>query len=143
MGKGPPPQWNRRDCRFDHLVSAAMAKGYGRVLVYSGIETWDRAEDIRRGIYRCASHRGLTGDAGPAGRTVSGDPNEVMGIRKTGRTYELRYRVWTKNSGRKRHLATYGPDRSQWPYDPRRRATADERASWANQNELGDPVVHQ
>lgn len=140
MGKGPPPQWNRRDCRFDHLVAAAVQKGYGRVLVYNGIDDYERAEDIRRGIYRCAKHRGLTADAGPAGRTVSGDD---MGIRKKGRTYEVWYRIWTKNQGRKRHLATYGPDRSQWPYDPRRRATTAERESWANQNELGDPVVHQ
>lgn len=142
MGKGPPPQWNRRDCRFDHLVAAALTKKLGTVMVYGGIDTWERADDIRRGIYRCASHRGLTAAAGPGGRTVSGDPAEVMGIRKTGQQYELRYKIVSKNSGRRRHLDTYGPDRANWPYDPRRRATPDELAAHANRNELGAPVAH-
>lgn len=140
MPKGPPPAWNRRDCRFDHLVQAAIAKGYGRELVYSGITTIDRAHEIRRGIYRCARHRGITADAGPSGRLVS-EPGE-MGIRKTGRTYELRYRLFTKNGGRRQLLRRYGPDRSKWPYDPRRPATADERESWAGRDETGRVVVH-
>jgi hypothetical protein len=140
MGKGNPPAWNRRDCRFDHLVAAAIAKGNGTVLKYTGIETYDRAEEIRRGIYRCARHRNITADAGPGGRLVSG-PDE-MGVRKRGRTYELWYRIHAKRSGRKAHLERYGADRSAWPYDPRRKATAEERESWANRNERGEPVIH-
>jgi len=140
VAKAPPPAWNRRDCRFDHLVQAAIAKGYGKVLIYSGIEDITRADDIRRGVYRCARHRGLTADAGPgAGRLATGDD---MGIRKTGRTYELRFRMWTKSQGKKRLLDKYGTDRSKWPYDPRRQATPEERASWANLNERGEQVIH-
>lgn len=139
MAKGPPPAWNRRDCRFDHLVAAAVAKGYGVVLKYTGIEDYDRAEDIRRGIYRCAKHRSITADAGPSGRLVDGDE---MGVRKVRGKYELWYRVWTKRSGRKRHLERHGSDRSQWPYDPRRKATPEERETWANRNERGEPVIH-
>ena len=139
MAKGPPPPWNRRDCTFDHLVAAAVAKGSGRVMVYSGIADIGRAHAIRRGIYRCAKHRGLSADAGPSGRLVSGDD---MGVRKTGSEYELRYRVWSKGSGRKRVLEKYGPNRGGWPYDPRRKATDAERDSWANHNELGQPVRH-
>lgn len=139
MGKGPPPNWSRRDCRFDHLVLAAVAKGYGVVLKYTGIESWERADDVRRGVYRCAKHRGITAEAGPAGRAVSGDD---MGIHKTGRTFEVRFRVHSKRSARKSHLERYGSDRSKWPYDPRRRATGAERESWANRDETGRPVVH-
>jgi hypothetical protein len=140
VGKGPPPQWNRRDCSFDHLVVAAMAKGYGKVLVYNGIESFERADAIRRGVYRCGKHRGLTVDAGPGGRLVSGD--DAMGIRKSGSEYELRYRLFTKSQGRKRHIEKYGADRSKWPYDPRRRATQEERDGWANRDEQGNIVRH-
>lgn len=139
MPKGPPPAWSKRDCRFDHLVQAAITKGYGQVLIYNGIEDYDRAHDVRRGIYRCAKHRGLTADAGPSSRLVSGDE---MGVRKTGGTYEIRFRVHDKKSGRKALLARYGADRSKWPYDPRRKATAEERESWANRDETGRAVRH-
>lgn len=140
MAKGPPPNWSRRDCRFDHLVVAALHQGYGKVLKYTGIETYERAEEIRRGIYRCTKHRGVTADAGPAGRLVTGD--DEMGVRKTGHAYAVWYRVHDKRSGRKAHLERHGPDRSQWPYDPRRPANGEERESWANRDETGRAVIH-
>lgn len=140
MPKGPPPPWNRRDCSFDHLVAAALAKGPGRVLVYSGIASLERAHAIRRGVYRCGRHRGITVDAGPAGRLVT-EPGD-MGIRKTGDGYELRYRIWSKTRGRAAVLKNHGPDRAAWPYDPRRPASQDELDSWANKDERGQPVRH-
>jgi hypothetical protein len=140
VAKGPPPNWSRRDCRFDHLVQAAIAKGYGVILKYTGIETHERAHEIRRGIYRCAKHRGITADAGPGGRLVSGA--DEMGVRKRGPEYEIWYRVHDKRSARKAHLQRFGSDRSKWPYDPRRRATAEERESWANRDETGRAVIH-
>lgn len=139
MAKGSPPAWRRRDCRFDHLVMAALAKGYGVVLKYTGIEDYQRAEEIRRGIYRCANHRGITAEAGPGGQVVSGD---VMGVHKNGRRYEVWYRVHAKRAGRRAHLDRYGADRASWPYDPRRPATAEERGSWANRDETGRAVTH-
>lgn len=149
MPKGPPPAWSRRDCRFDHLVVAALEQGYGKMLVYSGIESWERADEIRRGIYRCAKHRGITAEAGPnyiltekGDRVAAAAGGGQMGVRKTGKTYELWYRLWTKRAGRKQHLARYGGDRAAWPYDPRRGATPDERESWAARNERGQVVTH-
>ena len=141
MAKGPPPQWKRRDCRFDHLVAAAIAKGNGTVLKYTGVDDYDRAEEIRRGIYRCARHRNITADAGPAGRVVSGA--DEMGVHKRGRGYEVWFRVFSKRAGRKAVLERHGAERANWPYDPRRPATAEERESWANRNERGDAVIHQ
>lgn len=140
MPKGSPPRWNRRDCSFDHLVQAAVDAGWGQVMVYRGIETIERAQSIRRGVYRCARHREITADAGTV--ALAGD-DESMGLRreKDG-TYTLKYRVWTKSQARKAHLARFGPDRSAWPYDPRRGHTDDERAAWGNTNELGQTVQH-
>lgn len=121
-------------------MAAAVAQGYGKVLRYTGIEDIDRAHAIRRGIYRCTKHRGITADAGPSGRVVEGA--DEMGVHKNGGEYEVWYRVWSKYQARKRHLARYGADRSKWPYDPRRGATPDERNSWANKDETGRPVLH-
>lgn len=138
MAKGPPPPWARRDCRFDHLVAAAIGQGHGTTVIYKGLASLERADDVRRGIYRCAKHRGVSADAGPAGTLVT-DP-QLMGIRKTGKTFELRFRVWPKTTARKRHLARYGPDRQKWPYNPRRAATQAERAAWRPRDETGKPA---
>jgi hypothetical protein len=138
MPKGMP-RTKLWDCRFDHIVVAATAQGYGKELVLSGIESFDRADDIRRGIYRCSRHRKISAEAGP--NRVTDEPG-AMGIHKTGKSYELRFRLWDKRSARKRHIERYGADRANWPYDPRRKATADERESWAPRNERGEPVIH-
>lgn len=133
--KGPPPAWSRRDCRFDHLIVAALGQGYGKILVYNGIETEERGHDIRRGLYRCGGHRGISTDAGPS-RLVSDDDD--MGLRRMADgTYTLKFRVWSKKQARKSHIERHGPDRQQWPYNPRRGATAEERESWANRDENG------
>jgi hypothetical protein len=139
LPKGPPPGWTRRDCSQDHLVRAALKQGYGKILILGGIEDLARAHDIRRGIYRCAKHRGITADAGRAEGFASG---EEMGIQKTGSIYELRFRVWSKRQGRKGVLDRHGSDRTRWPYDPLRKATDAERMSWANKDETGQPVIH-
>lgn len=139
MPKGPPPVHTRRDCRFDHLVAAALTKGYGVVLVYSGIPTLERGHDIRRGVYRCARHRDVSADAGPS-RLV--DDDATMGLRAAGAEFELRYRIWAKSAGRARVLAVHGPDRSTWAYDPRRSKNQDDIDFWASQglNEKGHRV---
>jgi hypothetical protein len=135
MPKGPPPSWKRRDCRFDHLVTAALDQGYGKVLVYSGIETEDRAHEIRRGVYRCAKHRGVSADAGRSATTSSTDE---MGVtRAPDGTYTLRYRLFDKRAARKSHVERNGTDRQQWAYNPRRPASDSERESWANRDEHG------
>lgn len=139
MPKGPPPAWSRKDCRFDHLVTAGLAQGYGKVLVYSGIESQDRAHDIRRGIYRCARHRGVSADAG---RSVLAASTDEMGVtRAADGTYTLRYRLFDKRQARKAHIERHGADRQRWPYNPRRPATASERETWAARNEQGRIVT--
>lgn len=139
MPKGIPGS-ARWDCRFDHLVAAALQKGYGRELVMKGIESYDRADDMRKGIYRCARHRKVSAEAGPS-RVVTG--KDEMGIHKAGKTYTLRFRIWDKRRARKQHLERYGSDRAAWPYDPRRPATAEEREGWVPRTERGTPVNHE
>jgi hypothetical protein len=140
MSKGPPPEWRRRDCSFDHLVGAAVSAGWGQILKYEGIETIERAQEIRRGLYRCAKHREISMEGGTVALAAD---DETMGIRRErDGTYTIKFRVWTKAQARKAHLARYGSSRESWPYDPRRPATQEERASWANKNELGEPVFH-
>lgn len=138
MPKGPPPNWRHRDCSFDHLVVAALGQGYGKTLVYSGIETEERAHEIRRGIYRCAQHRGVSADAG---RSVTANGDD-MGVRKMpDGTFTLKYRLFDKREARKNHIKRNGTDRQQWAYNPRRGATDEERLSWANRDEKGNPVL--
>lgn len=139
MPKAPPPIQNRRDCRFDQLVVRALEQGYGKVLVYSGIDTEERGHEIRRGLFRCGKHREISMDAGPS-RLVS-EPDD-MGLRAVGDKYELRFRVWSKSSGRARHLKRHGADRSAWPYDPRRPKNQEDIDAWAAQglNERGHRI---
>lgn len=138
MPKGPPPSWSRRDCSFDHLVVAAINKGYGTTLHYTGIETEARAHEIRRGIYRCARHRGVSADAGRSAGTPGDDE---MGVRRAADgTWTLRYRIHDKRSARKAHIQRHGADRSSWPYNPRRAATAEEREAHAPRDEKGNIV---
>jgi hypothetical protein len=138
MPKGPPPSWKRRDCRFDHLVAAAIDQGYGKVLVYSGIDSEERAHEIRRGIFRCAKHRGVSADAG---RSVLASGDDMGVHRQPDGTFKLKYRIWDKRTARKSHIERHGADRQQWPYNPRRPATDSERESWANRDEHGRTVT--
>jgi hypothetical protein len=139
MGKGAPT--GRADHRFDHLVVAAVDKGYGVELRYQGIGDFERANDIRKGIYRCGRHRGLAVEAGSGREADAGE----MGIHKMANgEWEVRYRIHDKKSARKRHIEKYGTDRSKWPYDPRRKATTEEREALSahKRNELGQKVNH-
>jgi len=126
--KAPPPVHQQRDCRFDHLVVAAIGRGYGTPLRYTGIETLERGHEIRRGIYRCARHREVSADAGPS-RLVDGD---AMGLHAAGDGYVLLFRIWSKSSGRARVLTTYGTDRSNWAYDPRRPKNQEDVDYWTS-----------
>lgn len=114
---------------------AAIGQGFGVVLVYRGITSEERAHEIRRGIYRCAQHRGVSADAGRRDLAASAEDSGVT--RAADGTYTLRFRVFDKRDARKRHVARYGADRQQWPYNPRRPATDAERETWAARTETG------
>jgi hypothetical protein len=140
MPKAPPPPWTQRDCRFDYLVGAALAAGAGEEITMTGIDTPERAADIRRGVYRCAGHRGVS--AWVKWRH-SGQWTTVTTLwppdRQAGGTYTLVFAVTDKRAARRRHLATYGADRARWPYNPRRPKSPEDVAAWqrAGRNEKG------
>jgi hypothetical protein len=140
MPKALPPPWTERDCRFDYLVAAALQLGPGQEITMNGIADVGRAEDIRRGVYRCAGHRNISAwvrwqHSGEwTTQTALWPPD-----RQPGGTYTLVYGVTDKRTARKRHLATYGADRTKWPYNPRRPKNDDDVAAWKKQgrNEKG------
>jgi hypothetical protein len=130
MPKGAPPAYSQRDCRFDPLVVAGLAQGFGKVLVYGGIETEERAHEIRKGVYRCAKHREVTADAG---RSVLASGDDMGVHRQPDGTFVLKFRLWSKRDARKRHIERYGTDRSRWPYNPRRGKSQEDIDAWAAQ----------
>jgi hypothetical protein len=124
--KGPPPGWRARDCTWDHLVVAVIRAGPGEELVYYGIADADRALEIKRGIYRCGNHRKVSVQ-------VSWPFNGVMTSRsdhwppdRVGGAFQLTITMWVKARGRKHVVDTHGPDRQQWPYNPRARQQKEE-----------------
>jgi hypothetical protein len=132
MPKGPPAPWTSRDCRFDHLIVAALEHGMGKPVRYTGIETPERAKDIKNGIYRCARHRKIsvwvewTHSGNRTTKSADWPPD-----RQPDGTYTLIYTLATKSQARKRHIETYGTDRQQWPYNPRQAKTAADVEAWA------------
>jgi hypothetical protein len=143
MPKALPPPWTQRDCRFDYLVTAALGQGMGTEVTLSGIEAAERAEDIRKGIYRCAKHQGVAAwvkwkHAGNWVTKVALWPPD----KAEDGTYTLVFAVTDKTTARKRHVAVYGTDRTQWPYNPRSGKTQADIDAWAAQgrNEKGHRV---
>lgn len=143
MPKAPPPPWTQRDCRFDYLVTAAMAQGQGQEITMTGIEGEPRAADIRRGIYRCAGHHQISAWVK---WQHSGDWTTDTALwppdKQADGTYTLAFAVIDKRAARKRHIAVYGTDRSQWPYNPRSGKTPRDVESWQAQgrNERGHRI---
>lgn len=143
MAKAPPPPWTERDCRFDYLVAAALKLGAGQEITMNGIADAGRAEDIRRGVYRCAGHRHVSAwvkwqHSGEwTTKTALWPPDKQADGTRT-----LVYAVTDKRTARKRHLATYGADRAAWPYNPRRPKSDDDVAAWKKQgrNEKGHRI---
>jgi hypothetical protein len=143
MPKAPPPPWTQRDCRFDYLVCAALEEGAGEEITMAGIEDANRAEDIRRGVYRCAAHHGISAwvkwqHSGEwTTKTAMWPPDK-----QPDGTYTLVFAVAGKREARKRHLAVYGTDRAKWPYNPRSGKTAADVEAWRKQgrNEKGHRV---
>ena len=144
MPKGPPPSYTRRDCRFDHVVCAVAAAGMGKPFTYRGIETPERAKDIKQGIYRCARHRDLSANVSwsYSGRETAASA-EWPPDRQPDGTYQLVIQIFTKAMGRKRHILRYGTNRANWPYNPRQPKTQADIDAWAAQglNEKGHRVT--
>ena len=80
-------------------------QGHYAELVYTGCETRERAEEIKRSLYRCAKHLGVSMHAE---------------VEQTAGGWQVRFKAIDKAAARAYILARYGTDRTRWPYNPRR-----------------------
>jgi hypothetical protein len=127
--RGPAPTWRaRKEPVLDAWIWASInrAGGLGRHhattghyadLVITGLADKDEADEYRRALHRCAFYLHRTQQAGISMRA---DRPE----RRPDGSYSIRFRVVDKTYAKAAVLARYGNDRSKWPYDPRRRASA-------------------
>ena len=113
MPRGPAPAWRKRMPHLDSHIQAAISQCNGSPdtetglmgkLVYIGCESRERAQVVKRMLYRSASHHKVSLHCD----IVKADDG----------TYEVHFSVFHKSYGRKYVLDTYG-SRSNFPYDPR------------------------
>lgn len=113
MPRGGPPQWKQRiEPILDAHVQASIAggmdqdTGHHAELLYTGIADSDRALRIKRNLFNSARLLGVSMRAA---------------IERNGTEYRVRFNAVNKRMARMHILKTYGPDRANWPYDPRRK----------------------
>jgi len=114
--RGPAPQWKRRKepilddylkASVDQVNGAHDERGWYGLLVYAGCENYERAKEIKRALYRSGLH---TGYSVWAEIVKAGDG-----------TWQVHFRAISKKHARAYVVNKHGTDRSQWPYDPRRK----------------------
>lgn len=111
MPRAGAPEWKRRKQPvLDHLIAESIKRGFAE-LVYSGIETRERAHEIRRALYRSGKH--VSDGQGSPHTSVSAHV-EKMGDG----SFIVRFRTYPKNGARDYIMKTYGEDRTKWPYSP-------------------------
>lgn len=110
MPKGPgAPIRPRKPPLTDEHIQASVAggmdpeTGHYAVLVYGGIETEERALEIKRSLYRCAKHLGYSMKAD---------------IEKTLVGYQVRFRAIDKARARAYIAAKYKDRPHELPYNP-------------------------
>lgn len=126
MPRGPAPGWRRRkDPVLDPhvLASVEQAGGIGRhtnghyaTLWIRGLESREEADEWKRALHRSARYLDRTGAA------AVGVTTKIH--RVGGGKYEIEFKAIDKVYAKQYMLDKYGPDRSKWPYDPRRKVTA-------------------
>jgi hypothetical protein len=126
MPRSPAPQWKKRqEPIVDDLIHASVQQangvhdenGHFATLVYAGCPTYERAKEINDALYRCAQylHRHKILDIGMKA--------EIK--KQADGTFNVEFRACDKSFARAYVLATYGEDRSKWPYDPRKKSKKD------------------
>jgi hypothetical protein len=112
MPRGPAPAWTAcapHTLEAKPYIEAAARLGYDIELTWSGIPTRERAREMRKGLYNAAKlHR-------PAVSVASEIEPGSNG------TWSIRFKVLDKKAARAYIVATYGPDRTQWPYNARQK----------------------
>lgn len=127
MPRGPAPAWRTRmePVSDDYLLAAVSQAGgpghhdpvtglYG-TLVIRGVDSREEANEWRKSLFRCALWLSRNRDANISVSTT---------ITKVGSKYEVAFSVYNKTHGRAHIMTKHGTDRTNWPYDPRRRGGA-------------------
>lgn len=119
MPRGGPPEWRRlKPPVLDDYIAASInaaggvcdeTTGHFAVLHYVGCADLDRAKEIVRALHRAANRQKVSMSA-----TVHPADDG---------TFYVKFKAISKAHARAYVLAKYGPDRSQWPYDPRRKGS--------------------
>jgi hypothetical protein len=118
MPRAAAPHWKRRkEPITDDLVLASVnaaggtfdpATGHYARLRFTGCASEDRAREIKQSLFRCAAYLKFSMSA-----TVHRSDDK--------QTWYVEYVAIDKRMARAYVLATYGPDRSKWSYDPRKK----------------------
>lgn len=120
MPRGPAPGWRQRKPPvLDAWVLSSVqrkprpaADGHHAELHIAGLATREEAREHVRALHRSARY--LT-------KYSEHDIGIRAHIHKAGGGYKVQFWAVDKTAAKKYILDTYGPDRSKWPYDPRRR----------------------
>lgn len=112
MPRSGSPQWRKRkEPVLDHLWHASIQQaggvhddhGHYAELVYNGIETRARADEIKRALFR-------------ARRYVAGGISGYAIVERDGNGYRVRFRAINKLHAKQFMLDHYGDDPNKWPY---------------------------
>ena len=122
MPRGPAPGWRqRKQPVLDDYLLASIHQAGGKhhpetghyaQLVIAGCASMDEAREYVRGLHR--SGRYLV-------KYAIADIGINAKIRKNDGKFDVEFSAVDKAMARKHVIEKYGPDRSKWPYDPRRR----------------------
>lgn len=128
MPRGPAPAWTQRKPPITDdyvLASIEQAGGIGKhdpvtghyaEMVIRGLSSKEEAAEWKASLWRCAHYLSRKGIAPVSMVSAKIEPD--------GDGFRIRFRTGDKTFARQRVMEKYGPDRSKWPYDPRRRGAA-------------------
>jgi hypothetical protein len=114
MPRAAKPEWKRRKQPIlDHLWVASINQAGGQhddngcyqELFYTGIESRQRAAEIKRALYRARKY-------------VAGGISGYAYVEKDGDGYKVRFCAINKTHSYKYMLEKYGSDRTKYPYSP-------------------------
>lgn len=114
MARGPSRPWKALAPHTESAfpwVRAAMNAGYDVELQIVDVKA-DEVDDFRRGLFNAARHSGVS--------------LHCHKRKAPDGTWTLSYAVHRKTDGRAHILTKHGPDRTQWPYNPRRPSPRDD-----------------
>jgi hypothetical protein len=134
MPRGPAPGWRARKpvtvngtatataAEVDAWVIASVSQAGGRhhpetghyaTLVIRGLASKEEAAAWKQALFRCAHYLNRNG--------IAAVSMSVDKVQRDGAGFKFAFRAVDKTLARAHVMKKYGPDRSKWPYDPRRR----------------------